>query len=65
MNEPLSQNDRVQLKSSTDPDAVPEGTKGIVQNSGVCVEGQMIWGVRWDNGSTLNLIEGEDEWYLL
>ena len=61
MDEPLSPSDRVKMVSSTDPDPIPVGTKGIVQNS-VEFQGLMIYGVKWDNGRTLNLCEGEDEW---
>ena len=62
MNEPLQVFDRVELISSNDPDPVLVGTKGIVQKDGVEVQGQKIYSVRWDNGRTLNLLEGEDEW---
>lgn len=62
MNEPLQAFDRVELISSNDPDPVPVGTKGIVQKDGEEFQGQKIYSVRWDNGRTLNLLEGEDDW---
>ncbi len=62
MNEPLQAYDRVELLAMpNDPDPIPVGTKGIVANA-VNVQGQMIYDVKWDNGRTLNLLEGEDEW---
>lgn len=63
MNEPLKAFDRIELVAMpNEPDPVPVGTKGIVQDNGVEVQGQKIYSVRWDNGRTLNLLEGEDEW---
>lgn len=63
MNESLSQGDRVELLSMpNDPDPIDVGTKGIVTDNGVELQGQKIWGVRWDNGRSLNLLEGEDSW---
>ena len=47
---------RVELVSMDDPQAPPAGTKGTVyavdDTSSLCV--------RWDNGSGLNVIYGED-----
>ena len=58
MNEQLSQGDRVQLVNMpNDPDPSPVGTTGIVQDSGVELQGQKIWCVRWDNGRLINLLE--------
>ena len=39
-----------------DPHAPPPGTKGTVQY----VDDMWQLGVRWDNGSSLSLIPGED-----
>ena len=47
---------RVELISMDDPQAPPKGARGTVR--GVDDIGNLL--VRWDNGSGLNLIIGED-----
>ena len=47
---------RIKLVSVDDPAAPPEGTEGTV--TGVDDIGSLL--VDWDNGSTLNVIYGED-----
>ena len=47
---------RVELVQMDDPQAPPIGTKGTVK--GVDDTGSLI--VRWDNGSGLNVVYGED-----
>ena len=47
---------RITLRSMDDPQAPPPGTKGTV--SYVDDMGQI--GVKWDSGSSLSLIPGED-----
>lgn len=47
---------RVKLVKMDDPQAPPMGTRGIV--IGVDDIGSIM--VRWDNGSSLNVIYGED-----
>jgi len=62
MNEPLSPSDRVELLSMpNDPYPIPVGTKGIVTDV-FELSGEKIYGVKWDNGRTLNLCENEDGW---
>lgn len=48
---------RVELVRMDDAQAPPVGTKGIVE--GVDDTGSLL--MRWDNGSHLNVIYGEDE----
>ncbi len=43
-----------------DPEPIPVGTEGIVNHVG----GGVI-NVNWDNGRTLGLIDGEDEYIVL
>ena len=47
---------RVQLEQMDDPQAPPIGTKGTVR--GVDDIGSIM--VRWDNGSSLSVVYGED-----
>ena len=47
---------RVELISMNDPQAPPAGTKGTV--TGIDDIGSIL--VSWDNGSSLNVIPGED-----
>ena len=47
---------RVELLKMDDPQAPPIGTKGMVM--GVDDMGSLL--VRWDNGSGLNVVYGED-----
>ena len=47
---------RVELVRMDDPQAPPVGTKGTVK--GVDDSGSLL--VRWDNGSGLNVVYGED-----
>lgn len=61
MNEPLQAFDRVELLSMhNDPDPVPVGTKGIVQEK--CNFNGIVYKIKWDDGRTLSLIEGIDSW---
>lgn len=48
---------RVELLRMEDPQAPPIGTRGTVK--GVDDTGSIL--VRWDNGSGLNVVYGEDE----
>ncbi len=48
---------RVELVKMDDPQAPPPGTKGTVLS--VDDTGSLI--MRWDNGSGLNVVYGEDE----
>lgn len=48
---------RIELVSMDDPQAPPRGTKGTVK--GVDDIGNIL--VSWDNGSSLNVVYGEDE----
>ncbi len=52
---------RVQLEFMGDPQAPPKGTKGTV----ICVDDIGTIHVRWDNGSTLGLVYGEDSCWIL
>ena len=52
---------KVQLLQMNDPQALPVGTKGIVQ--GVDDIGSIL--VKWENGSGLSLIVGEDEFKVI
>lgn len=47
---------RVELVKMDDPQAPPKGTRGIIV--GVDDMGSLL--VNWDNGSSLNVIYGED-----
>lgn len=61
MNEPLQKGDRVQLLAMpNDPSPVPLGTRGTVKS--VSNFQGIIYGMNWDNGSTLNLLDGVDSW---
>ena len=63
MNEPLSEGDRVKLVSmSNDPDPIKVGTQGTVTSANKMPNEMMIYGMRWDDGRSLTLLEGEDEW---
>ena len=48
---------RVELIQMNDPQAPPVGTQGIV--TGVDDTGSLL--MRWDNGSGLNVVYGEDK----
>ena len=48
---------RIELINMKDTQAVPSGTKGTV----VCVDDMGTIHMKWDNGRTLALIPGEDE----
>lgn len=52
---------RIQLDKMEDIQAPPIGTQGTV----VGVDDMFQLMVRWDNGSSLSLIEGMDEWHKL
>ena len=52
----FSEGTRIKLIKMDDPQAPPEGTLGTVR--GVDDAGHIM--VRWDNGSGLNVIYGED-----
>lgn len=58
--------DRIELVNMPDdPDPIPSGTQGTVNYVGKFPgEGQQI-GVKWDNGRTLMVIVGVDEFRLL
>lgn len=61
MNEPLQQGDRVELLAMpNDPLPVPIGTRGTV-TSILNFEG-ITYGMKWDNGSTVNLLDVVDSW---
>lgn len=61
MNEPLQVFDRVELLSMpNDPDSIPVGTKGTVQEK--CNFNGIVYKMKWDDGRTLSLIEGVDSW---
>lgn len=54
--------DRVILVSMNDPySRIPSGTEGTVQ----CVDSLGTVHVRWDNGSGLGLIPGEDRFVVI
>ena len=52
----LKEHDRVELVQMDDVQAPPAGTKGTVK--GVDDTGSLL--MRWDNGSGLNVVYGED-----
>jgi hypothetical protein len=52
---------RVELVCMDDPQAPPIGTRGTV--TGVDDTGSIM--VRWDNGSGLNVVYGEDRCHLI
>lgn len=56
LRERFPQGARVELLRMDDPQAPPIGTKGTVR--GVDDTGSVL--VRWDNGSGLNVVYGED-----
>ena len=56
LREQFPQGARVELLRMDDPQAPPIGTKGTVR--GVDDTGSVL--VRWDNGSGLNVVYGED-----
>ena len=56
LREQFPQGTRVELLRMDDPQAPPIGTKGTVR--GVDDTGSVL--VRWDNGSGLNVVYGED-----
>lgn len=58
--------DRIELvRMDDDPDPIPAGTQGVVNYVGsLGGTGQQI-GVKWDNGRTLMLIHGVDEYKVL
>lgn len=47
-----------------DLDPVEPGTLGTIIKEGI-VQGEKIYGVSWDNGKGLNLIEGVDEYEII
>lgn len=53
--------DRVECISMDDPQAVPAGTRGTVYH----IDGMGTIHVRWDNGSGLGLIPGEDQYKII
>lgn len=52
---------RLELISMDDPQAVPSGTRGTV----VYVDDIGQIGMKWDNGSSLSLVPGEDNFRVL
>ena len=64
VNERLETGNRVELLSTDDAHGIPVGTKGTVISKSE-VGGLMIYGMMWDNGRTLNLVEGGDNWMKL
>lgn len=55
---PVAEGTRVQLVSMhLDPDPVPVGTRGTVTGG----NGGQVW-VKWDDGRSLNLLPGADQW---
>lgn len=52
---------RIKLLAMNDPQAVPAGTTGTV----VSVDGIGQIKMAWDNGSTLKLVPGEDEFEVI
>ena len=52
---------RIRLTHMEDPQAVPDGTEGVVR--GVDDEGQIM--MKWDNGRTLSLVPGEDNFEVI
>ena len=61
MNEELKQGDRVELLSTDDAHGIPIGSQGRVISVSE-LQGLKIYGMMWDNGRTLNLVEGGDTW---
>ena len=53
--------DRIECISMDDPQAVPAGTCGTVYH----IDDVGTIHVRWDNGSGLGLIPGEDEYKII
>ena len=60
-NEELNVGDSVICVKMEDPFAIPMGMKGIVKSAQE-VMGDMQYGVKWGDGSTLALIDGVDKW---
>lgn len=60
MEEAHPKGSRLELVKMDDTQAPPVGTQGTVNY----VDGMAQLHVQWDNGSTLALIYGEDEWVL-
>lgn len=63
LNPELKKGDRVILVDMNDEFPVPFGTKGTVLGSNN-VLGTKQYMVRWDDGSSLDLIDGVDKWIL-
>jgi hypothetical protein len=55
---------RIKLIKMDDLDPVEPGTLGTIIKEGI-VQGEKIYGVSWDNGKGLNLIEGVDEYEII
>ncbi len=53
--------DRVECIYMNDPQAVPTGTQGTVYH----IDDMGTIHVRWDNGSGLGLIPGEDQYKII
>ena len=53
-------NKRVRLIKMNDPNPIESGTEGTIYNIGFD-----IINVKWDNGRTLGLVIGEDEYEVL
>jgi hypothetical protein len=53
-------NKRVRLIRMNDPNPIESGTEGTIYNIGFD-----ILNVKWDNGRTLGLVIGEDEYEVL
>ena len=53
-------NKRVRLIRMNDPNPIESGTEGTIYNIGFD-----ILNVKWDNGRTLGLVVGEDEYEVL
>ena len=53
-------NKRVRLIKMNDPNPIESGTEGTIYNIGFD-----ILNVKWDNGRTLGLVIGEDEYEVL
>lgn len=61
LNPKLKPGDRIVLLQMNDEFGVPPGTAGEVTNV-VNIFNETQYDVKWDNGSTLGLIEGADAW---
>lgn len=61
LNPKLKPGDRIVLLQMDDEFGVPPGTAGEVTNV-VNIFNETQYDVKWDNGSTLGLIEGADAW---